>query len=335
MNTPLVSILIPFKNVEKFFDDCITSIISQTYTNWEVIAINDHSTDKSAKILEKYTAKDNRIKTTLNTGKGIINALQLAYKLSNGSYITRMDSDDIMMPEKIEVMLSSLLKSGKKHIAVGKVKYFAENGVNEGYKKYEAWLNKLTSIGTNYTEIYKECVIPSPCWMVHKSDFENVDAFTPNTYPEDYDLAFRFYKHNIQCIPCNRVLHMWRDYTTRTSRTSEHYAQNYFLDIKLDYFLELEYSKNKTLLVWGAGKKGKEIAKKLIKKNINFKWVCNNQQKIGKDIYNIKLQHFTVLTDVKNPQIIITVANQEEQKSIKTYLNSLKINTIKDYFFFC
>ncbi|MGJ8659200.1 MAG: glycosyltransferase family 2 protein [Cellulophaga fucicola] len=335
MQTPLVSILIPFKNVEKFLDECISSIILQTYKNWEIIAINDHSTDNSASILHAYAAKDNRIKTTLNTGKGIISALQFAYTLANGSYITRMDSDDIMTPNKIEVLLSLLLKNGQKHIAIGKVKYFAENGVNDGYKMYEEWLNKLTINGSNYSEIYKECVVPSPCWMVHKSDFDLVDGFNPNRYPEDYDLAFRFYKHNLKCIPCNLTLHLWRDYSTRTSRTSEHYAQNYFLDIKLDYFLELEHKTNNTLIVWGAGKKGKEIAKKLLTKQIPFYWVCNNNKKIGKDIYDQKLHHFSSVTKHTNPQIIITVANQKEQVNIKTYLNSLNLNTVKDYFFFC
>ncbi|MEP0213790.1 MAG: glycosyltransferase family 2 protein [Cellulophaga sp.] len=335
MPTPLVSILIPFKNVEAFLDECINSIISQTYTNWEILAINDHSTDSSASILENYAKKDSRIKTTLNNGQGIIKALQLAYKLSNGTYITRMDSDDIMMPNKIKIMLSSLLKNGTKHIAVGKVKYFAKNGVNDGYKKYEEWLNQLTTTGDNYSEIYKECVIPSPCWMVHKSDFDAVGGFEPNTYPEDYDLAFRFYKHKIECIPCNTILHKWRDYSTRTSRTSEHYAQNYFLELKLNYFLEIEYLQTNTLVIWGAGKKGKEIAKKLIEKNIPFLWVCNNQQKIGKDIYNQKLKHFLAIDNVKDLQIIITVANQKEQLTIKSHLNTLNLKAVKDYFFFC
>ncbi|PKB44546.1 glycosyltransferase involved in cell wall biosynthesis [Cellulophaga sp. RHA19] len=335
MPTPLVSILIPFKNVEAFLDECINSIISQTYTNWEILAINDHSTDSSASILENYAKKDSRIKTTLNNGQGIIKALQLAYKLSNGTYITRMDSDDIMMPNKIKIMLSSLLKNGTKHIAVGKVKYFAKNGVNDGYKKYEEWLNQLTTTGDNYSEIYKECVIPSPCWMVHKSDFDAVGGFEPNTYPEDYDLAFRFYKHKIECIPCNTILHKWRDYSTRTSRTSEHYAQNYFLELKLNYFLEIEYLQTNTLVIWGAGKKGKEIAKKLIEKNIPFLWVCNNQQKIGKDIYNQKLKHFLAINNVKDLQIIITVANQKEQLTIKSHLNTLNLKAVKDYFFFC
>ena len=63
--------------------------------------------------------------------------------------------------------------------------------------KYEKWINGLTLTGNNYTEIYKECVIPSPCWLIHRNDFENCDGFEPNIYPEDYDLTFRFYKANL------------------------------------------------------------------------------------------------------------------------------------------
>tara|TARA_R110002049_G_scaffold24417_2_gene86648 strand:- start:15183 stop:16190 length:1008 start_codon:yes stop_codon:yes gene_type:complete len=335
MQNPLVSILIPFKDVSLFLEECIRSIIIQTYKNWEVIAINDHSNDSSEQLLKSFATQDSRIKTSTNTGKGIIQALQLAYKLSSGTYITRMDADDIMTPNKLQVLLSSLLKSGKGHIAVGKVEYFSKTGVNNGYKRYEQWLNGLTTTGSNYSEIYKECVIPSPCWMIHKNDFDAADAFNPNRYPEDYDLAFRFYKNNLHCIPCNQVLHLWRDYDTRTSRTSEHYAQNYFLDIKLDYFIKLEYKPIHTLIVWGAGAKGKEISKKLIQKETPFLWVCNNPNKIGKDIYNQRLQHFSVVNAIKSKQIIITVANVDEQKNIRNKLIHFGLEPMKDYFFFC
>mgnify|MGYP000860087858 CR=1 FL=1 len=74
--------------------------------------------------------------------------------------------------------------------------------------------------------------------MVHKTDLDLCGAFLADRYPEDYDLAFRFYEKGLTCISCNKILHYWRDYDTRTSRTSEHYAQNYFLEIKLHYFLK-------------------------------------------------------------------------------------------------
>ncbi|AUS07123.1 glycosyltransferase family 2 protein [Pseudotamlana carrageenivorans] len=335
MQTPLVSILIPFKNTKNFITNCLTSIIQQSYTHWELLIVDDHSTDGSFDIVEHFASKDPRFKLFKNDGQGIIDALRLAFQHSTGELITRMDSDDIMRPNKIEVLAHQLLTFGKKHVALGQVHYFAEDGIKAGYKSYETWLNALTEKGTNYSEIYKECVIPSPCWMIHREDLIACDAFNPNRYPEDYDLAFRFYKHDFKCIPCDVVLHEWRDYSYRTSRTHVHYAENHFIDLKLNYFLELDYNHNKTLVVWGAGKKGKTIAKALTTLNIPFEWICDNPKKIGKDIYGTLLKPFKALESITSPQSIITVANKTEQKVILEYMNSLKLKAIEDYVFFC
>jgi glycosyltransferase involved in cell wall biosynthesis len=335
MQKPLVSILIPFKNTEEYLSVCLDSIINQTYTHWELLIVDDSSTDGSFKLVEEFAKKNSRIKLLKNTGSGIIDALQCAFNQSKGEFITRMDSDDIMRPNKLEVLTNALLAQGRKHIALGLVHYFSKEGIKNGYRSYEVWLNNLTKTGTNYSEIYKECVIPSPCWMIHKADLLACDAFSPNRYPEDYDLAFRFYKHGFKCIPCNDVLHEWRDYNTRTSRTHVHYAENHFIPLKLKYFLELDYKPEKTLVVWGAGKKGKAIAKILNEKQIPFAWICDNPNKIGRDIYGEILKPFNALEHIKNPQSIITVANKTDQTEILDYLNKLQLKPIEDYVFFC
>ena len=335
MQQPLVSILIPFKNVSTYLEKCLESIRNQEYVNWEVIAVNDHSSDSSYKIAKGFQLEDDRFKIFQNTGSGIIDALKLAYSKSTGNLISRMDADDYMASHRVSVMVQSLLTYGKGSLAIGQVKYFSENGINDGYQKYEEWLNRLTATGTNFSEIYKECVVPSPCWMVYRSDLENCDAFSPNRYPEDYDLAFRFYEKGLTCIPCTKTLHYWRDYQSRTSRTSAHYAQNYFLNIKLHYFLKLEYRSPQTLVLWGAGKKGKEIARLLKDQNVPFIWVCDNVKKIGKDIYGVVLNHYSIVQELGNLKIIITVANLEEQIFIDDYLNKTKLIRSKDYFFFC
>ncbi len=335
MKSALVSILIPFKNTAQFLPECLTSIINQTYPHWEVIAVDDNSSDESSAKVSAFTEKHPGIRLLSNQGNGIIPALQTAYKVAKGEFITRMDSDDIMKPNKLEVMVDSLLAKGKGHVAVGQVKYFSERGISNGYERYEKWLNNLTQNGTNYSEIYKECVIPSPCWMTYKSDLKRCNAFYPYRYPEDYDLTFRFYENKLKCIPCNEVLHLWRDYDTRTSRTSEHYAQNYFLDIKLHYFLKLDYDHSRPLVIWGAGNKGKSIAKKLIDQSIDFYWICNNPNKVGKHIYDQKMLHFSALENLNNPQSIITVANSPAQKSIKSYFKRFDQLSMVDYFFFC
>lgn len=335
MQQHLISILTPFKNSERYIGDCLDSIINQTYSNWELIIVDDGSKDNSYDIVKSYATKDSRIKLMKNPGSGIIEALRHAYNHSLGDMVTRMDSDDIMSDNKLEVLSGDLQRYGKGHVAVGQVRYFAEDGVGPGYKSYENWLNTLTSKGNNYSEIYKECVIPSPCWMMYREDLDKVNAFNPNDYPEDYDLTFRCYEHNMKCIPCGQVIHYWRDYPTRTSRTHEHYAMNYFLDIKLEYFLKLDFDSTRPLAIWGAGYKGKQIAKKLVTNNIDFHWICDNPKKIGKNIYGKTLVEFSYLSKLNSPQSIITVANADAQTEIRLYLAKHNMSPMNDYFFFC
>lgn len=335
MTEPLVSIITPFKNTAEYLVECLTSIVKQSYGNWELLIVNDHSSDNSRQIVHNFSKEDRRIKLYNNLGSGIIPALQTAFANSKGELITRMDSDDIMAIDKLESMVKDLQVKGKGNIALGKVKYFSDQGINDGYLKYQNWLNNLTETGSNFLEIYKECVIPSPCWMTYKADFITAGGFNSNTYPEDYDLTFRFYKSGLKCIASNRILHYWRDYPTRTSRTHIHYAQNYFLDIKFKYFIELDYNANRPLTLWGAGTKGKTIAKKLINSGINFHWICNNPNKIGKKIYGQRLLDFKSIEKFKQPQSIVTVANTMAQKKIKEYFAKNGLNNMIDYFFFC
>lgn len=335
LDNTMISILMPVKDTAQYLKECVDSIISQTEYNWELIAVNDNSTDQSNELLNEYALKDDRIRVYQNTGNGIIDAIRLAFKNAKGDLITRMDSDDIMHIDKLKVLKNNLIKSGEGNIATGLVKYFSEKELGNGFQNYEKWLNSLIQKGSNFTEIYKECVIPSPCWMVFRTDLIKCEAFTPNVYPEDYDLTFRFYINGLAPIPCNQVLHYWRDYTTRTSRTHEHYSDNTFLALKIDYFLKHDYNLNKQLIVWGAGAKGKSLAKKLILLGIDFHWICDNPKKIGKHIYEKLMLPFNSLETLSNTQSIITVANPKEQEIIKSYFSRRNDLPMIDYFFFC
>lgn len=331
----LISIVMPVYNTSKYLKECLDSIIEQTETNWELLVTDDFSTDDSLELLNSYAVLDSRIKVFKNNHKGIIGALRLAFENSQGTFITRMDSDDIMHPNKLHVLQSSLLKHGVKHLACGPVKYFSDYEIGDGFKKYESWLNGLIEHGDNFDDMYKECVIPSPSWMCHHEDFIACGGFTHDTYPEDYDLAFRFYKNKIKCIPCNETLHSWRDYRARTSRTDPNYADNTFIDIKLKYFLALEKKANKKIVIWGAGKKGKKAAKILSGQQIDFDWICDNPNKIGHEIHGKKLQGLKNNIDFSQSQSIITVANLQAQNDIEKSFKSQNLTKNKDYFFFC
>ena len=327
----MVSILLPVYNAEPYLSACLDSILTQRMQDWELIAVNDHSTDESLTILERYAQKDQRIQVWKNQAKGIIPALRLAYSKSSGRYITRMDADDLMPAEKLEKLCTSLQEAGPGYLATALVRYFAENGVQDGYRRYEKWLNDTALSGQQYKEIYRECVIPSPCWMIHREDLDRCGAFSSNQYPEDYDLVFRFYKAGIKVKVVPEVLHLWRDHTSRSSRTMEQYAQQAYFDLKVPYFLKLDRKDELELLLWGAGKKGKQIAKMLQAEGVNFRWICDNPAKEGRHIYEVLLENYSVLAGLGPAQVIIVVSNPEEQEKIRRYFSALDQH---EFFFF-
>ena len=330
-----ISILLPVFNTSNFLEDCLNSILNQSEKNWELIAVDDFSTDHSFDILKKYAKEDNRITVFKNNKKGIAPALKLAFENATGELVTRMDSDDIMLANKLMELKNNLLEYGNGHIGTGQVEYFSENGVGEGYRKYADWLNGLTANGNNFLEIYKECVVPSPCWMCFKNDLLKCGAFQEEIYPEDYDLVFRWREANYKIIPSEKILHQWRDYPQRTSRTDKNYQDNSYLQLKLNWFLKTDYQKERPLVIWGAGKKGKRLGRLLNEKNISFGWVTNNKDKIGHSIRGIELREFNILKQLNNPQMIIAVAGPDDQKEIREYLSKMNLNAMEHFYFFC
>ncbi len=327
----------PVKNTEAYLEECLDAQLEQDFEDWELIAVNDGSEDGSAAILEAYARRDGRIKWVDNSGQGIIAALRCGYALSAGELISRMDSDDVSASNKIGHMYAQLREAGKGHLATGQVKYFcaSEKGLGEGYLAYEQWLNALTSRGHNFAEIYKECVIPSPSWMLYREDFDALGGFSPDRYPEDYDLCFRFYEYGLKVIPSDQVLHHWRDYSTRTSRTDAHYADNSFLALKVDYFLKLHRDNPQKLVVWGAGKRGKRMARLLLERSIDFEWICNNPQKIGHNIYGKIMHSVEALEEMRPCQVLVTVAVKEAQERIRLTMKAKGMLRGRDFFEFC
>jgi glycosyltransferase involved in cell wall biosynthesis len=101
MINPLISVLLPVYNAEKYLNEAINSILFQTFTNFELIIINDGSSDRSEEII--FSFSDDRINYIKNeTNLGLIETLNKGISLSKGKYLARMDNDDISMPERLE-----------------------------------------------------------------------------------------------------------------------------------------------------------------------------------------------------------------------------------------
>lgn len=331
----MVSIIMAFKDTFPYLRECLESIIAQSYTNWELIAINDHSNDGSRELVKEYSLRDLRIKLFDSPGHKLIPALKEGQLHINGELINRMDSDDKMPTDKLETLVTSWSKYGNGHVIAGGTEHFVDKGiVGDGFRRYEKWLNYIAKNGLHFDEIYKECVIPSHSWLMHKDDFEEVGGFNSNIYPEDYDLTFRIYKKRLKVIGINHILHYWRDRQDRISRTWECYKDNRYFNLKLNNFLTIDRNKDRPLVLWGGGRNGKDMAKLLISKEQTFSWVCDNNNKIGKDIYGVKILSTEYILELNKPQIIIVVASPTAEKEIREQLSDMNKEKVKDYWFF-
>jgi len=123
----LVSVIIPIHNTAKYLKKCLNSVVRQTYTNLEIILINDGSTDKSAKIISDFAKQDSRIKVFTNeTAQGVSNARNLGLDNARGEYVSFVDGDDWMPKTAIEKLLNAIV-SNNADIAEGKFKTVGSN----------------------------------------------------------------------------------------------------------------------------------------------------------------------------------------------------------------
>jgi glycosyltransferase involved in cell wall biosynthesis len=104
MNRPKVSIVVPVYNVEQYIRRCLDSILSQTFTDWECILVDDGSTDDSGKICDEYTGKDKRFVVFHQENKGVAMARQKGVNEAKGEYSIHADGDDWMEHQMIDSM---------------------------------------------------------------------------------------------------------------------------------------------------------------------------------------------------------------------------------------
>lgn len=186
-NKPLVSVVMPAYNAQKYIGSAIESILNQTFKKLELIIINDVSTDKTLDIISSFAKKDSRIKvvsndTTLNIARSLNKGIGLA--LSN--VIARMDADDIAFSNRLEFQYK-LINSSKTIAVVGaNVLIIDERGVETATRSYPDSSKELKNC------LFKYSPFAHPVVCFKKNLFEEVGQYNPKYSPtEDLDLWFR------------------------------------------------------------------------------------------------------------------------------------------------
>lgn len=112
----LVSVIIPLYNTENYISETVNSVLNQTYSNFELIIINDGSTDKSLELVTEFAKKDNRIKIINQVNSGVASARNIGIKHCNGDYLFFLDSDDLWLPKNIELRIEYIKKNNAEWI---------------------------------------------------------------------------------------------------------------------------------------------------------------------------------------------------------------------------
>ena len=130
---PLVSIIVPVYNVEPYLRQCLDSILSQTYTNWEAILVDDGSKDKSGSICNEYANKDSRVRVVHKENGGVSSARNKGIEEANGKWLYFCDADDTLVPQALDILLKGE-KENCQFVMAGYNKFSSEGRLKESYR---------------------------------------------------------------------------------------------------------------------------------------------------------------------------------------------------------
>ena len=189
---PLISIILPIYNAEKYLKKCLVSLLNQTLSDIEILCINDGSTDNSLAILEEFKHKDSRIKVFKQINAGPASARNLGLKYAQGKYIMFCDADDWYQPNMCENMYD-FMEQNEVDVACCGVNVFDDDKLGKRIDSLDYYLNKYTGlIEINEAIISKTNVV---LWnkIFKKSLIEQYDISFPNNHECDDDCFYLKY----------------------------------------------------------------------------------------------------------------------------------------------
>lgn len=212
MKTSLVSIVLPTYNGERYLRESLDSVLSQTYSDWELIAVNDCSTDGTAEILKEYAEKDARIRILTNeTNQRLPRSLNIGFREARGKYLTWTSDDNYYLPEAIGEMVRALDADPVCPMVCADMDFIAENGTvlrqAPHYDDYLIWAKDLVGA----------------CFLYRREALTEVGEYDPSlVYVEDYAywLAIRSRMGEIRRVP--RLLYRYRFHEASLTSTKKH-----------------------------------------------------------------------------------------------------------------
>ncbi|MBI3511878.1 MAG: glycosyltransferase [Bacteroidetes bacterium] len=329
-----ISIVLPVYNAEKHLQKCIESIFAQTFTDFELLILDDGSIDSTPEIIKSFSKKDPRIRMIPLAHAGVANAMNAGMRRAKGKYISRMDADDEMFPGRIEKQFHFL----EEHPDTGVVSCLVEHGgdpeLQEGYAAHISWINSLQTHETIFLNRFIDSPVCNPSVMFRKELVEKYGGCREGNFPEDYELWLRWMKQGVRFEKITEVLMKWNDPPERLTRNDERYSPEAFAKVKAEYLAEFitENIGDRKLLLCGAGRITRKKSGFLSEKNIFTNgYIDIDPEKIGKNYNGIPVIGLNELEGKEKCFVVSYVGNRGAREEIRKILSGRKFKEGKDF----
>ncbi|PST65933.1 glycosyltransferase family 2 protein [Shewanella algae] len=232
MVNPEVSVVLPVFNAENFIGEAINSILNQSFNNFELIIINDGSSDNSLQVLEKYTS-DPRVRIVNQKNKGLVYSLNIAISMARGKYIARMDADDICLPNRLEEQVK-YIKKYNLDVVGSWVQVFDDSGY------FEILSFPEKEIDNKYTLLFKSS-LAHPSVLIKKQVFDLV-CYRDDELCEDYDLWCQCILNDMKIGNVPKILLNYRRHDNQITTRKEKALFESLDRVRLNYAQKLDDS---------------------------------------------------------------------------------------------
>ena len=228
---PQVSVLMTAWNAAATVEESVASILAQSFADFELVLVDDGSTDGTPAMLRVCAAGDRRIRVITIPHGGIVSALNAGVAACFGELVARMDADDVAHPDRLRRQIDFFREHPDVSICSSLVEIFPAENVGPGMRRYETWVNGLTSHDDMMRELFVESPLPHPTVMMRRA----LCAYEDHGWPEDYDLWLRCHEAGLRFGKVPEVLLRWRQTAQRLSLTDARYSTENFLRAKAHY----------------------------------------------------------------------------------------------------
>jgi glycosyltransferase involved in cell wall biosynthesis len=285
---PTISILMPVRNEKRYLQAALDSLYRQTFTGWELIAVDDGSNDRTEAILAEAARRDSRVRVIRREGGGgLVAALNAGMEVCRAPLLARLDGDDICHPRRLELQADYLDAHPDAGLVACNFRHFPRTGLKQGMIDYESWQNSLTEHSLIIRDLFVESPFVHPGIMTRRTILKDLGGYHDNSWPEDYDLWLRMAAAGVHFARLPQTLLFWRDHPERATRTMHEYASHAFRACKCHHLLHGFLQNSRDVVIAGAGLEARAWQRLFSTTGVTVStWLDVDPRKIGRILHN-------------------------------------------------